>query len=178
MFDGHIGHTNLVTHKIGTGNSPPIRQSPRRISPHLTEQVKAELDKLVQQGILEESEGSWASPICLVRKKTGELRVCADMRKLNSVTRLPAYLIPRIDEYPIPRIDDTLDALSASSVFCKLDMNSAYHQISIDPIDREKATIGNHPFRELEIYSNVFGAEFRPLHVLQALEHRTRRHAE
>ena len=31
MFDGHIGHTTLVTHRIDTGDHPPVRQAPRRI---------------------------------------------------------------------------------------------------------------------------------------------------
>ena len=133
MFDGHIGHTTLVTHRIDTGDHPPVRQAPRRIPPHLKDAVKEQLDQLVRDGVLEESDGSWSSPICLVRKKSGEIRICADMRKLNACTRLPAY--------PIPRIDDTLDALSGSSLYCVLDMNAAYHQVSIDPNDRDKATI-------------------------------------
>ena len=69
MFDGHVGHTTLVTHRIDTGDHPPIRQAPRRIPPHLKETVKEQLDQLVREGILEESNGSWSSPICLVRKK-------------------------------------------------------------------------------------------------------------
>ena len=145
MFDGHVGHTDVVTHTIDTGDSPPVRQSPRRIPPHLTQQVRDELTRLVQEGILEESDSGWASPICLVRKKSGELRICADMRKLNAITRLPAY--------PIPRIDDTLDSLAGSSLYCVLDMNAAYHQISIDPEDRDKATIttplGNFRYRRM-----------------------------
>ena len=55
------------------------------------------------------------------------------MRKLNACTRLPAF--------PIPRIDDTLDALAGSSLCGVLDMNSAYHQVTIDPANRDKATI-------------------------------------
>ena len=145
MFDGHVGHTSLVTHQIDTGDHPPIRQAPRRIPPHLKEQVREQLDQLVKDGILEKSDGSWASPICLVKKKSGEIRICADMRKLNASTRLPAF--------PIPRIDDTLDALSGSSLYCVLDMNAAYHQISIDPADRDKATIttplGNYRYKRL-----------------------------
>ena len=148
MFDGHIGHTDVVTHTIDTGDSPPVRQGPRRIPPHLThltQQVRDELEKLVEEGILKESDSGWSSPICLVKKKSGELRICADMRKLNAITRLPAY--------PIPWIDDTLEALSGSSLFCVLDMNAAYHQISIDPEDRDKATIttplGNYRYRRM-----------------------------
>ena len=81
--------------------------------------MREQLDQLVKDGVLEQSDGSWASPICLVKKKSGEIRICADMRKLNACTRLPAF--------PIPRIDDTLDALAGSSLYCVLDMNAAYH---------------------------------------------------
>ena len=49
MFDGHIGFTDAVSHKIETGNHPPIRQSPRRLPPHLRDEVRAQLDELVSQ---------------------------------------------------------------------------------------------------------------------------------
>ena len=145
MFDGHIGHTDLITHRIDTGDHSPIRHSPRRIPPNLQEEVRGQLDDLVRQGILEESDGTWSSPISVVKKKSGAWRVVADLRKINSVTKIPAY--------PIPRIDDALEALSGSKYFCVLDMNSAYYQISIDPADREKASIttpfGNRRFKRM-----------------------------
>ena len=133
MFDGHLGHSELVTHSIDTGSCAPIRQAPRRIPPHLREEVKGALDELVTQGVLEESEGTWASPICLVRRRNGKLRICADFRRLNAETTVPAY--------HIPRIDDTLEALAGSSLFIVLDFNSAFHQVSVDPKDRDKTTI-------------------------------------
>ena len=133
MFDGHVGLTDMVTHSFDTGDHPPIRQNHRRLPPHLHDTVRAQLDELVQQGILEKSNSGWSSLICLVRKKSGEVRICAYLRKLSAVTRLPAY--------PVARIDDTLEALAGSSLFCFHDMNSAYHQVPIQPEDREKATI-------------------------------------
>ena len=110
-------------------------------------------EQLVRDGVLEESDGSWPSSICLVRKKSGDLRICADMRKLNACTRLPAY--------PIPRIDDTLDALSGSSLYCVLDMNAACHQVSIDPEDRDKATITT-PLGNLRYKRMCFGLASAP----------------
>ena len=145
MFDGHIGHTDLVTHRIDTGDHPPVRQSPRRIPPHLRDEVRSQLDDLVRQGILEEADGTWSSPIMLTRKKNSKWRMVVDLRRVNAITNLPAY--------PIPRIDDALEALAGSSYFCVLDMNSAYHQISIDPADRVKTTIttpfGNWMYRRM-----------------------------
>lgn len=154
MFDGHIGHTDIVTHSIDTGDSDPVRQQPRRVPPQLKEELKAQIDELVHQGILVESFGSWSSPVCLVKKKNGSIRMCADLRRLNSVTRTPSY--------PIPRMDDTLDALAGSSLFCTLDLNSCYYQISVDPEDQHKTQIvtpfGSHSFTRMP-----FGAAGAPM---------------
>ena len=73
MFDGHIGFTDAVSHKIETGNHPPIRQSPRRLPPHLRYEVRARLDELVSQGILKKSDSSWASPFAWSKRKTGTI---------------------------------------------------------------------------------------------------------
>ena len=133
MFDGHLGLSDLVTHDIETGNAPPVRQPHRRIPPHIQPEVKEQLDELVRLGVLIESNGSWASPICVVRKRSGKARVVCDMRRLNAVTELPAY--------PIPKIADVLEGLKGATMFCTLDMNMAYYQVRINPEHQHKATI-------------------------------------
>lgn len=133
VLDGRLGHTEVVTHTIDTRSTSPIRQTSRRIPPHLRAEVKEELERMLELGVIEESEGFWGSPICLVRRRNGKLRVCADYRALNSKTQLQAYYMPRVD--------DTLEALSGSSLFIVLDFNSAYYQVSVDPKDRDKTTI-------------------------------------
>ena len=153
MFDGHIGHTDLITHRIDTGDHPPVRQSPRRIPPHLRDELRSQLDDLAQQGILEEADGTWASPVMLTRKKNSKWRLVVDLRRVNAITNLPAY--------PIPRIDDASETLAGSSYFCVLDMNSAYHQISIDPTDRVKTTITT-PFGNWQYRRMCFGLASAP----------------
>ena len=148
MFDGHIGFTDVVTHDIDTGDHPPIRQAPRRVPPHLAAEVKAQISELVDQGILEESNGTWSSPIVMVRKKNGKFRLVADLRRLNACSKIPVY--------QIPRIDDTLDALSGSDTFCQLDMNSAYFQIGVSEKDRDKTTITT-PFGSYRFRRMIFG---------------------
>ena len=134
LFDGRVGLTTLVQHTIPTGDHPPIRQAPRRIPPHLRDEVKAQIDDLVNKGILEESDGAWASPVVLVRKRGGAgLRICADMRKVNSITQVPAY--------PVARVDDVLESLAGSSMFCILDLKSGYNQMEVAPEDRDKTAI-------------------------------------
>lgn len=148
LFDGHIGKTGLVSHSIDTGDHLPIRSAPRRIPPHLRDQVKAHIDELVAQGILEPSDSEWSSPICLVKKKSGEMRMCADMRRLNAISKLASL--------PIPNINDTLEALAGSSLFCALDLNSAYFQIPIEESSKDKTAIIT-PFGQYRYTRLCFG---------------------
>jgi hypothetical protein len=52
------------------------------------------VDEMVQGGVITESCSPWASPVVLVRKKSGELRFCVDYRRLNAVTRKDVFPIP------------------------------------------------------------------------------------
>ena len=93
--------------------------------------------EMLKQEVIEPSTSPWASPLVLVRKKDGGLRFCVDYRKLNRVTRL--------DEFPLPRIDDTLDLLAGARYFTTLDLASGYWQVRMDPTSKEKTTYMNSP---------------------------------
>ena len=133
MFDGRLGFTSVVEHSIDTGDSPPIRSVPHRVPPFLEDKVRAEIQRLVDLGVLEESNGYWSSPACFVAKKDGRIRVCADLRKVNAVTKMPAY--------PVPRTDAILDSLGGNAMFCVLDLRMCYFQIGVKDEDRPKTTI-------------------------------------
>ena len=111
-----LGQTSLVTHRIQTGDSPPIRQPPRRVPFALRGQVCKLVDKMLEQGVITPSSSPWASPIVLVGKKDGSTRFCVDYRRLNAVTKQ--------DVFPLPRIDDSLDLLAGTRYFSSLDLAS------------------------------------------------------
>ncbi|CAF1466853.1 unnamed protein product [Rotaria sordida] len=119
-----------VHHAIETGTHPPTYTPPYRVS-YKDEQIqREEIDKLLKQGIIEESTSPWSSPIVLVRKKDGSVRFCIDFRKLNNITTK--------DAFPMPRIDDIFDHLSHAEYYTTIDFKSGYFQVGLDPKDRPK----------------------------------------
>ena len=128
--DNHPGRTNLIKHRIETGNNPPVRQPVRRISPHKREEASRLLKEMLDKKVIQPSSSPWASPIVLVPKKDGSVRFCINYRKVNAITRR--------DAYPLPRIDDTLDTLAGAKWFSTLDMLSGYWQVELEEGDKEK----------------------------------------
>jgi hypothetical protein len=127
-----VGHTDLLTHAIDTGNSQPVRETLRRHAQTHLEFIDAEVEKLLQMGIVSPSMSPWASNIVLVTKKGGQLRLCVDYRRVNAVTRQ--------DSYPIPRVDACLDVLGNSTIYSSLDLRSGYWQCGIREEDKDKTT--------------------------------------
>ena len=104
--DNHweLGRTSLVQHRINTGDTTPIRQTPRRPPLSKQEEISRLVQDMLTEGVIEPSSSTWSSPVVLVAKKDGGLCFCVDYRRLNDVTKK--------DCYPLPRVDDTLNTLS------------------------------------------------------------------
>ena len=100
------------------------------MAPAKIPEIRKELDKMLEKGVIVPSESPYSSPIVMVGKKDGSNRMCIDFRALNEVTVK--------DAYPIPRIGQTLDALEGASVFSSLDLASGYWQVPVAPSDRHK----------------------------------------
>ncbi|KAL5489484.1 hypothetical protein EMCRGX_G018578 [Ephydatia muelleri] len=132
QYEGDLGRTDLVYHNIVTGGHKGIKQSGRRLPFHQREEVKELLDGMLERQVIEPSQGSWSSPVVLVKKKDGSTRFCVDFRRLNAVTKK--------DAQPLPRIDETLDVLGSARWFSCLDLTSGYWQVEVAPEDREKTS--------------------------------------
>ncbi len=63
----------------------------------------------------------YATPIVMVRKPDGSIRVCVDYRALNECTVK--------DTFQLPQIDDLLDKLHNAKCMTRLDLRSAYSQV-------------------------------------------------
>ena len=78
------------------------------------------------------SPSQWVSPVVVVSKFNGEVRLCVDMRQANCALER--------ERYPIPTIDEVLE----DSVFSKLELRCGYHHIEFSEESREITTIITH----------------------------------
>ncbi|WP_253302469.1 reverse transcriptase domain-containing protein [Wolbachia endosymbiont of Psylliodes chrysocephala] len=99
----------------------PVTYKPYKLSISERTEVRNIIDDLLTNEIIRESDSPYASPILLVKKKTGEYRMCVDYRALNAKTVK--------DKYPLPRVDEHLERLKGCNYFTSLDLSSGYHQI-------------------------------------------------
>lgn len=146
--DGDLGCTNLITHEIPLLDDTPIRQRYRRIPPSEYEVAKEHINQLLAAQVIRESCSPFASPIVLVKKKDGSLRLCVDYRQLNSRTRK--------DAFPLPRIEESLDALTGARWFSTMDLASGYNQVPMAEADRPKTAFCT-PFGLFEWNRMPFG---------------------
>ena len=132
LNDDELGETNVVTHAIDTRNAPPVKSTARRLPYSLRKELEEEMDNLLQSGCIEPSISPYSSPLVLVRKKNGGLRVCVDYRALNKDT------VP--DRYPLPRIDELMDMVGRqhARVFSSLDLMKGYHQVTMEESSKPK----------------------------------------
>ncbi|UYV78418.1 hypothetical protein LAZ67_16001289, partial [Cordylochernes scorpioides] len=119
-----------IKHKIDTGDHAPTKQRPYRVSGMERKIIQQEVDRMMEQDIIQFSESPWSSPVVLVKKKNGSWRFCVDYRRLNKITKK--------DVYPLPWVDDALDNLSGARYYSSMDLRTGYWQIEVDEHDREK----------------------------------------
>jgi len=118
-----IGFCSILQHDIDTGDAQPIRQAPRKPPLAACDTEDEILNEMLKTGVIEPSMSSWASPVCLVRKKDNTLRFCIDYRRVNAVSKK--------DAYPMPDIHDALNNLRGAKYFATFDLLSEYWQLGL-----------------------------------------------
>ncbi|BHF60044.1 hypothetical protein SprV_0100300500 [Sparganum proliferum] len=143
---GEIQHD--VVHHIRT-SGPPVFARPRRLAPSRLQAAKAEFEHMLQLGMIRPSESPWASPLHMLPKTTSDdWRPCGNYGALNNAT------IP--DRYPVSHLQDFAGALFGKSVFSKIDLVRAFHQIPVAPGDVPKTAVTT-PFSLFEFIRMPFG---------------------
>ena len=136
-----------VMHHIETSGRPTHAKA-RRLAPDRYKLAKAEFESLMRAGVIRPSSSNWSSALHIVAKKNGDIRPCGDYRALNTLTKL--------DRYPVPNIQEFTSQLSGSTVFSRIDLVKAFHQIPVQPEDIPKTAIIT-PFGLFEYTRMPFG---------------------
>lgn len=164
--------TNAVKHKIRTKDNIPVYTKSYRYPFSLKEEVQNQIDKMLNQGIIQHSNSPWSSPIWIVPKKLDasgnkKWRLVVDYRKLNEKTI--------DDRYPVPNITDILDKLGRCQYFSTIDLASGFHQIEMSPEDVEKTAFsvdGGH----YEFVRMPFGLKDAPATFQRYMDNTLREH--
>ena len=93
----------------------------------------------------------------IVRKKTGEIRLCVDFRALNAITIR--------DSFPLPRIEEALQAVKAAVWFTSFDLAQGYLQLAMDQANIHKTAFhagssGLYEFTHMPFGLSNTGASF------------------
>ena len=110
----------------------PISMTPHRMAPAELQELKVQIQDLLDKRFIRQSTSPWGAPVLFAKKKDKTLRLCIDYRQLNRATIK--------NQYPLPRIDDLFDQLRGARVYSKIDLRTGYHQLRIRETDIPKTT--------------------------------------
>jgi hypothetical protein len=96
----------------------PVSHNPYRLPVHQRQKLATMIAELLENKIIRKSTSPYASPIVLIPKPDGTLRLCVDYRKLNNITVK--------EKFPLPFIEDQIDKLVNFKYFTLLDLFSLW----------------------------------------------------
>ena len=120
----------------------------------MEESLKQQIDRWLEQGVVEEADSPWSFPLVLVPIKNGkDIRWAVDYRRLNAVTKK--------DAFPLPNIADNLSRLSNSRIFSALDGAGAFRAVLVRRAYREMTAFSS-PFGQYQFVQMPFGLANTP----------------
>ena len=106
---------------VPEGNAPATSR-PNRISLILARDMGTTLDHYLAAGLLQHSTSPYSSPLVVISKKSGVVRISVNYKKLKEINS-PSQLL-------IPHVGQALDSLGRGRVFSLFDLVTSFHQIT------------------------------------------------
>ena len=140
-----LHYADMFTEKLARGGDADVESvsihiptgkqvyvPPRPTNPNLLSELREEIENMRKAGIIEPSHARHNTPLHVVKKSNGKLRVCADLRALNAVCEK--------FEWEFPRLDVAVSRMTTARIFSKLDLTSGFWQLSLNPESRDVTT--------------------------------------
>ena len=137
VFSDKPGTCNVACHEINLREDfVPRKQCAYRVPAKFKPEVEKQVAQLLEDGKIRPSTSQYAHPIVCVAKSNGEMRMCTDLRYVNSGT---------IDNaYPTPFPEELLLTISEAKYITTLDCVSGYWQIPMKLGDVHKTAFITH----------------------------------
>ena len=134
LHDEDLGFCDKMKHTILTTSNKPVYLLHYTIPPQLQGEVHKYLDTWLWQGIIRPSQSPYTSQVVIVQKQAGEICLCIDYQRLNSIMVR--------ETSPLQRIEEALQAVHRSNWFSSFDLAQGYLQLAMEGSDITKT-----PFR-------------------------------
>lgn len=156
-----LSTNNFYEQDIRLDDSNPVYIKNYRLPQANKTEILNQIQKMLEDDIIEPSNSPYNSPILLVPKKSTngkkKWRLVVDFRQLNK------KLSP--DKFPLPRIDDILDQLGRAKYFSTLDLMSGFHQIKLNRRSRKYTAFssdrGHYQYKRLPFGLNIAPNSFQ-----------------
>lgn len=151
---------NFYKQEICLNDSRPVYIKNYRTPESQKEEIDNQINKMLNDGIIQPSTSPYNNPILLVPKKSEtdkKWRLVIDFRQLNK------NISP--DKFPLPRIDEILDQLGRAKYFSTLDLMSGFHQIPLTDASKKftafSSSKGHFEFNRLPFGLNISPNSFQ-----------------
>ena len=124
-----IGCMDTAEHIIELMDDKPFKEWFWLIAPPLLEEVRENLQDMLDGGAIRPSKSPWYNAIVLIRKKDGTLWFCINFQKLNSRTQN--------DSFPLPGMQETMESMVGARFFSSMDLKSGFWQVQMSEKSRQ-----------------------------------------
>ena len=119
--------TSPVEIKLKADAEPYCLTTARRVPFPIMGKVEEELKRMEGAGIIKKitEPTEWCAPMVPVVKKSGDIRICVDFKKLNQSVKRPHLMLPNLE--------DIAPKLHGARFFSTLDVSGGFHQVPLHP---------------------------------------------